>query len=110
LAPCKGREEIKRIKAKSENGQNVETEMKVSVMDAFFGVEKEIILKDINGKSRKVHVKIPDNIQDGEKLRLVGQGKEGKNGGKNGDLYIKINIEDGKKYICFKKIYEYYIT
>ena len=24
--------------------------------------------------------------------------KKDKNGGKNGDLYIKINIEDGKKY------------
>ena len=29
---------------------------------------------------------------------MIGQGKQGKNGGKNGDLYIKINIEDGKKY------------
>ena len=33
-----------------------------------------------------------------EKIRIVGQGKPGINGGKNGDLYIKINIEDGKKY------------
>ena len=29
---------------------------------------------------------------------MIGQGRQGKNGGKNGDLYIKINIEDGKKY------------
>ena len=37
-------------------------------------------------------------IQNGEKIRLIGQGKEGKNGGKNGDLFIKINIEPDKKF------------
>ena len=43
-------------------------------------------------------VKVPEGILDGEKIRLLGQGKKGKNGGKNGDLFIKINIQDGKKY------------
>ncbi len=28
----------------------------------------------------------------------MGQGKTGKNGGKNGDMFIKINIEDSKKF------------
>ena len=41
---------------------------------------------------------IPEGIRDGEKIRLIGQGKEGKNGGKSGDLFIKINIEDDKKF------------
>ena len=41
---------------------------------------------------------MPAGIQNGEKIRLIGQGKEGINGGKNGDLYIKVNIEDNKKY------------
>ena len=91
-------EEIKKIRAKAENGQNIETEMKVSVMDAYFGIEKEIVLKDVNGSSRKVFVKIPDNIQDGEKLRLVGQGREGKNGGNPGDLILKISLKDTEKY------------
>ena len=43
-------------------------------------------------------VNVPEGIRDGEKIRLIGQGKKGKNGGKNGDLLIKINIEDGKKF------------
>ena len=67
-------------------------------MDAYFGIEKEIVLKDVNGRSRKVFVKIPDNIQDGEKLRLVGQGREGKNGGNPGDLILKISLKDTEKY------------
>ena len=43
-------------------------------------------------------VTIPQGIRDGEKIRLIGQGKPGINGAKNGDLFIKINIKDDKKF------------
>ena len=43
-------------------------------------------------------VKVPSGIRNGEKIRLLGQGKQGVNGGKNGDLFIKINIENNKKF------------
>ena len=43
-------------------------------------------------------VSIPEGIRDGEKIRLLGQGKPGKNGAKNGDLFIKINIQNDKKF------------
>ena len=44
-------------------------------------------------------VKLPEGIRDGEKIRLIGQGKHGKNGGKNGDLLIQINIKNNDKFI-----------
>lgn len=43
-------------------------------------------------------VKIPSGIRNGEKIRLLGQGKAGQNGGKNGDLFIKINIKNNNKF------------
>ena len=43
-------------------------------------------------------VKIPEGIRDGEKIRLLGQGKLGQNGGKNGDMFIKINIQNNNKF------------
>ena len=43
-------------------------------------------------------VKIPEGIRDGEKIRLLGQGKQGQNGGKNGDMFIKININESEKF------------
>ena len=43
-------------------------------------------------------VKIPAGIRNGEKIRLIGQGKQGQNGGKNGDLFIKVNIKDSNIY------------
>ena len=43
-------------------------------------------------------VKVPAGIRNGEKIRLLGQGKEGINGGKNGDMFIKINIQNNDKF------------
>ena len=43
-------------------------------------------------------VKVPAGIRDGEKIRLLGQGKAGIYGGKNGDLFIKIKISDNAKF------------
>lgn len=92
------KEEIEQGKLPQIKGENIETEINITIEDGFYGVDKKIALKDIEGKSRTITVKVPEGIKNGEKIRLIGQGKEGKNGGKNGDLYIKINIEDGKKY------------
>lgn len=44
----------------------------------------------INGKS--IRVTIPAGVEDGQKIRLKGQGAEGVNGGPNGDLYIQLAI------------------
>ncbi len=56
---------------------------------------------------QRINVTIPKNIKNGAKLRLAGEGKKGKNGGKNGNLYLKITIEpdsafkiDGNDLIC----------
>ena len=79
-------------------GENIETEISVSIYDAFYGLDKQISLKTVNGNAKTYTVKIPKGIQNGEKIRLIGQGKTGKNGGKNGDLLIKINIQDDQRF------------
>ncbi len=79
-------------------GENVETEIEVSIEEAFYGLDKKISLRAQNGKMKTFTVKIPAGIRNGEKIRLIGQGKKGENGGKNGDLLIRINIQDSKKY------------
>ena len=92
------KEEIAQSKLPQIKGENIETEINISIEDGFFGAEKTLVIKDVEGKDKNITIKIPKGIQNGEKIRVIGQGKSGKNGGKNGDLYIKINIEDGKKY------------
>ena len=88
-------------------GENVETEIKVSIEDAFYGREKSISLRTVEGKMKTFSVKIPEGIRNGEKIRLLGQGKQGKYGGRNGDLLIKINIENNRKFrLIGSDIYE----
>lgn len=79
-------------------GENIETEINVKLEDAYFGLEKRISLRTVKGKMATFSVKIPSGIRNGEKIRLIGQGKKGTNGGKNGDLFIKINILNNKKF------------
>ncbi len=44
----------------------------------------------VNGKN--IRITIPAGVQDGQKIRLKGQGATGVNGGPNGDLYITFHI------------------
>lgn len=79
-------------------GENIETEVDVSIDEAFYGQDKKISLRTQNGKMKTFTIRIPAGIRNGEKIRLIGQGKKGENGGKNGDLLIRINIKDDKKF------------
>jgi len=79
-------------------GENIQTEVKISIEEGFYGLNKKISLRTVEGNLKTFDVTIPAGIRDGEKIRLIGQGKEGKNGGKRGDLFIKINIEDNSTF------------
>lgn len=94
-SPKKEQKQNKKVVAK---GENVETEINLSIEQAFYGADKKIQLRAVDGKMKTFSVKVPAGIRNGEKIRLIGQGKPGINGGKNGDLLIKINIENSKKY------------
>lgn len=92
------KKEDKKDKKNAVRGENIETQISASIYDAFYGLDKKISFKTVDGKSKTISVKIPEGIRQGEKIRLIGQGKPGKNGGRNGDLYIKIDIKDDKKF------------
>lgn len=79
-------------------GENIETSIQISVMEAFYGMNKKISLRTIDGKMKTFNIKVPAGIRNNEKIRLIGQGKAGQNGGKNGDLFIRIQIEKDSKF------------
>ena len=86
------KQEVKKTKKIPVKGENVETEINISIEEAYYGSEKKISLRTVNGGMKTFAVKVPSGIRNNEKVRLIGQGKSGINGGKNGDLFIKINI------------------
>ena len=44
-------------------------------------------------KSRKIKVKIPAGINDGQTISLAGQGNAGEQGAPNGDLYVSVYVK-----------------
>ena len=98
------KKEETKIKRKNKNeknpkkGESIETSINVEIEEAFYGLDKKISLRTVDGKIKVFTVTIPAGIRNGEKIRLLGQGKEGQDGGKNGDLFIKVNIEDNEKF------------
>jgi molecular chaperone DnaJ len=46
------------------------------------------------GRQRKVTVKIPPGIANGQQLRLYGEGEHGVGGGPPGDLYVVIHVRE----------------
>ncbi len=91
----KAADKIKNVPIK---GKNIETSINVEIEEVFYGLDKKVFLRNLNGKDKILSVTIPAGIKNGEKIRLIGQGKEGSAGGKNGDLIIKVNILDNDKF------------
>jgi curved DNA-binding protein len=77
-------------------GQDQEAELTISLEDAYHGGSRTISLESGDGgiggirTTRRLDVKIPPGVTDGQRLRLRGQGTYGYGG--RGDLYIKIHL------------------
>lgn len=106
-----------------KDGKDIYSDIEISVLEAMSGTVKTInmlqtqvcpkcngrrfangsICSHCKGKGevseyKKFNVKIPAGIVNKSKIRLSGEGSRGINGGKNGDLYITINIKEPKTY------------
>ncbi len=84
-----------------KNGRDYEASIRISLEEAFKGGTKNVTIEtkklDYSGKpilkKNTYQIKIPPGILPGQKIRLAGQGEEGINGGKRGDLYLTVEIE-----------------
>ncbi len=47
-------------------------------------------------KTRTLAVKVPAGVDDGDRIRLSGEGEAGRNGGPSGDLYVEIRVNPHK--------------
>ncbi|MCT4620639.1 MAG: J domain-containing protein [Marinisporobacter sp.] len=71
-------------------GQDVESEIHITIEEGYHGAQKKISLRKGND-TKAISVKIPAGILEGKKIKLSKQGKNG------GDLYLKVKFkeEDG---------------
>ena len=96
-----GKQEVKKSKPNNKVnivGENIESEISITLEEAFSGVTKKISFKGYDDRVKNITVKIPNGIINGGKIRIKGQGKPAKNGNATGDLLIKINILENKKF------------
>jgi molecular chaperone DnaJ len=45
-------------------------------------------------RSKSLNVKIPAGVDNGDRIRLAGEGEAGRNGGPGGDLYVEIHVRE----------------
>ena len=49
-------------------------------------------------KTKTLSVKVPGGVDDGDRIRLSGEGEAGRNGGPPGDLYVEIRVNPHKLF------------
>lgn len=67
--------ETKTVKSEACKGENVQTEVNISIEDAFRGKEQSIAVRTVTGELKTFKVQLPPGIQNNEKIRLIGQRK-----------------------------------
>ena len=72
-----------------ENGAHISDVIYLSPQQARDGGPYAYYLKK---KAKKLIVKIPQGVSEGQQIRLAGMGEEGKGGGEPGDLFLKVHI------------------
>ncbi len=75
-----------------QDGENVHADIDVTFDEAAFGGDRYFDLKDPAGKKQSIKVHIPAGIDNGQSIRLRGKGMPGANGGKAGDLLLKVHV------------------
>lgn len=106
-----------------EAGSNVYTDVSITIKEALQGTTRTLNILHtelcpncegrpfVNGSKcplcnglgessihKKITVKIPAHVKDGSKIRIANEGNRGINGGKNGDLYLNIKIENDANF------------
>nr|VFK43633.1 MAG: curved DNA-binding protein [Candidatus Kentron sp. TC]VFK57771.1 MAG: curved DNA-binding protein [Candidatus Kentron sp. TC] len=84
-----------------QGGRNEHPRIRITLEEAYRGVERSLRLDERAGmgadgrmstKTRRIKVKVPAGITQGQRIRLAGQGGSGSMPGPKGDLYLKVEF------------------
>ena len=70
---------------------DVEYPIDVTLAEAYKGAERSLELRGEDGKTRRLSVKIPAGVRDGQRIRLAGQAD-------GGDLYLLVKVKPDPRF------------
>ena len=76
----------RRRTARSRAIADVEYPVEVTLPEAYKGTERVLELQGEDGKTKRLSVKIPAGVRDGQRIRLAGQAA-------GGDLYLQVKVK-----------------
>jgi len=87
-------------------GQNIKQTIHVPLKDLYTGVNRTFMIQQVESGAhgqnyrveKRLNVKIPKGIEPGKSIRLKEKGEPGLNGGPNGDLLLKIELDVDLKF------------
>ena len=79
-------------------GRDESVRVRIPLNDAFHGTERSLEIEEPGGSRRRLKVKIPAGVTSGQRIRLSGQGQQGMNGGRAGDMYLEVELESHPVY------------
>lgn len=117
------KQKVKPKKEPPKDGEDITCEVMLTMLESINGCNKTVNIlitepcracngrkfinqtkcRVCNGKGeehnhKKITVKIPPSVKHGSKIRIPNEGNKGINGGKNGDLYLNVQIENSDIY------------
>ena len=119
----KSQQKTKKTSHKPINGDNIVTDVVITMVEAINGVSKTVNIlsssectnchgrpfangmkcpvcdgSGVISQHKKITVKIPANVKPNSKIRIPSEGNSGMYGGKNGDLYLNVVIENNSNF------------
>lgn len=88
-----GGDNDRRSKRNKFRGQDIQATLQLKLTDVYKTQKQTITL---NGKN--IRLTFPAGIEDGQVIKIAGQGGQGVNNGPNGDLYITFSIENNTTF------------
>jgi curved DNA-binding protein len=90
----------------SMRGDDRHARITIDFRDSYTGAQRPINLHvpevtaagHVVTKEKTLNIKIPKGIQEGQKIRLAGQGSPGAGSGKAGDLFLEIEFSPDKRH------------
>ncbi len=87
-----GRDE--RREAFSQRGSDHITDVTLTLEEAAKGGSRRVALED----GRSYQVSVPRGVQDGQRIRLSGEGGEGRGAGPSGDLFLRVRLRPHPRF------------